>query len=134
MRLQFLLPADVSFALAPGRHHPCIAGTILTVDSHGNVEVCAMHREQAFDMAARFLGEAVAQDRVPFSMAAVMFADDMPFGRFTWSITIGAKIAFAATSLPPEIYPRRHAAPVRLPRLHPLRARRASNQGCAHER
>lgn len=121
-RLTFLLPPVLGFAVPAGRHQPCLAACMLEIDRAGLVAVTGPSREAVFDQAARFF-RIIGKGHAGLSIPAVLVtpprykqrfagqdlderADVMPGGRDTWTIILDAEIAFSATSLPPEIFPR----------------------------
>lgn len=116
-RLDFTLPPVIGL-VAPGRHHPCLHGCVLTVAPDGRVRVEGLSRERVFDQARRFLRIAARghlpgrQGRPkaasPLSLIAVLTTPRQPHrgvpgGQDGWTIILGAEVAFAPTTLPPDI-------------------------------
>lgn len=116
-RLRFLLPPVLSLVVTPGRHQPCIAGCLLVIERQKDLAFLVMiegpSREQVFEQARRFL-RILAKGFGPLSIAAVLSTpaqlapDGAPQwsvrgGQDTWTIIVGAEIAFAPTSIPPDL-------------------------------
>lgn len=53
-RLSFLVPRALALSVPDGRHHPCLAGCVLTVH-HGFCTIEGPSREQVFDQFRRWL-------------------------------------------------------------------------------
>jgi hypothetical protein len=97
-RLSFLLPAGVK--VEPGSHQPSPEGCVLHAD--GSIIVIAgPSREATFEHATRLL-RVVCRGRPPLSIAAQLSTPARPSGRDTWSIIVGADVAFSPTSLDPH--------------------------------
>ena len=105
-RLSFMLPASVFLGVQPGRHQPCLHGCLLTVAPAGLVTITGPSRQSVFDQAARFL-RVHCKGCGPQSIAAVLVSPPVycPAGRDSWSIIVGASVAFAPTALGAEIPP-----------------------------
>ena len=111
-RLSFLLPTVLRLGVLPGRHQPCVAGCVLIIHHTGLITIDGPSRERVFDQARRFL-RMQARGHGPLSIAAVLISPLPPHvgrhgcggrgGRDGWSIIVGAEIAFAPTSIPPDI-------------------------------
>ena len=98
-RLTFLLPSRLLLMAQPGRHQPCLHGCVLTVERGGLVTVTGLSKEKVFDQAGRFL-KIICKGHGAVSLAATL---TQPAGRDGWSIIVGAKVAFSATSIEPHI-------------------------------
>lgn len=103
-RLTFRLPAKIGFAVAPGRHQPCLHGCVLIVDKLGLVAIEGPSRQRCFDQAERWL-LPLAKDLPPTSIAATLRTPPQfqPGGSDAWTIIVGARIAFSPTPLEPYI-------------------------------
>jgi hypothetical protein len=104
-RLKFLLPPG---ARSPAGAHAADSGCSLHVGHAGNVTIEAPSREAAFNLAGRILRECCLQ-LAPLSIAALL---EQPaadrFGRpyhasDSWSIIVGADVAFSPTAMPPHL-------------------------------
>jgi hypothetical protein len=102
-RLSFLLPAGVT--ADSGSHQPSDEGCLLHV-AHHIAEIVGPSREAVFEHAARFLRvscrASLEGQLPPLSIAAMLQTPARPSGRDTWSIIVGADIAFSPTSLDPH--------------------------------
>jgi hypothetical protein len=96
-RLTFLLPPGSR--CDSGSHQPSPDGCLLHV-TFPLAEIVAPSREAAFDHAARLL--RVSCRGLCVAIAASLQTPARPAGRDTWSIIVGADIAFSPTSLPPH--------------------------------
>ena len=112
-RLSFLLPAGVK--VDRGSHQPSPHGCLLHVDGP-LIEIVGPSREATFEHASRLLRVA-CKGRPPLSIAADLRTPARPSGRDTWSIIVGADIAFSPTSLDPH-FPRDQARPSPELQLH----------------
>lgn len=108
-RLTFTLPAALRLSVPLGRHQPCVAGCVLTVNAAHQVTIEGRHRDAVFDQARRFL-KVHAKGHGALAMVAVLASPADPdnpsarSGRDSWSIIIGAEIAIVPTSMPGRIY------------------------------
>lgn len=109
-RLSFLLPGGVR--VDSGRHRPSPDGCLLHVDGV-LVAILGPSREAVFEHATRLL-RVSCKGRPPLSIAAELQTPS-PSGRDTWSIIVGADIAFSPTSLDPH-FPQQQ--PRASPQLH----------------
>lgn len=105
-RLVFPLPRWA--LVARGRHHPCLAGCILTVTSADQVEVTGPSRELVFDQAQRWL-RAISRGRMPEALPAVLFTPRAlgrgeRGGQDSWTIIVDAGVCFAPTAMPVEVF------------------------------
>jgi hypothetical protein len=112
-RLTFLLPPALGLLVAPGRQQPCLHGCILTVGALGHVAIDGPSRERVFEQASRFL-KANSKGRPGYAVAAHLLTPD-PRDRGlrtgdSWSIIVGADVAFSPTALGPEIMPQEMAS------------------------
>jgi hypothetical protein len=98
-RLSFLLPAGTH--VDSGIHQPSPDGCLLRVDRM-LVEISGPSREAVFEHATRLL-RVSALGRPPLSIAATLSTPTRPPGRDTWSIIVGADVAFSPTSLDPHL-------------------------------
>lgn len=104
-RLTFLLPAGAK--ASPGTHQPSPDGCVLTV-TFPLAEILGPSREATFEHAARLLRVACRGQRC--AIAATLETPARPAVRDSWSIIVGADIAFSPTSLGPH-FPGVAAAP-----------------------
>ena len=100
-RLSFLLPAGAQ--IVSGRHRPSLDGCELNV-TFPLVEILGRSRDAVFEHASRFL--RVACRKCPAVSIAAILETPRPHGwagrrSDTWSIIVGADIAFSPTSLNP---------------------------------
>jgi hypothetical protein len=105
LKLTFTLPATLAFAVSEGRVLPCLAGTLLTVDKLGQVNITGKARDQVFEQAERWLG-MIAKQHPPRAIHAVLSCDKPGDGwpaRDSWWIVIGGRISFSPSRLPPEL-------------------------------
>lgn len=114
-RLSFLLPSGIR--AESGCHQPSDDGCRLTVIHRVMVEILGPSRESAFDHATRFL-RVSCRGRPPLSIAATLETPSGPgWGSIkrsdTWSIIVGADVAFSPTSLGPH-FPRQATPAVML--------------------
>jgi hypothetical protein len=99
-RLSFLLPATM---MAPiGRHQPCQAGCVLHVERGGLVKIDGPSRDRVFEQARRFF-RIHSKGLPPMSVAATLETPAVRPRRDSWSIIIGADIAFSPTAMPPDL-------------------------------
>jgi hypothetical protein len=96
-RLSFLLPAGAD--ACSGSHRPSPEGCLLHVTAP-LVEIAGPSREAVFEHAARFLRVSCRGLRT--SLAARLQTPARPSGTDTWSIILGADVAFSPTSLDPH--------------------------------
>lgn len=109
--LKFTLPRVLAL-VPPGRHHPCIAGCILTVERAGAnlmVDVAGQSRELVFEQARRFL-RVISKGHGAMTIQATLITpapryiiDGGRGGRDGWTIVIKAEIAFAPGPVAPDI-------------------------------
>jgi hypothetical protein len=97
-RLTFLLPAGAN--ARPGTHQPSPDGCALTV-RFPLVEIMGPSRGAVFEHAARLLRLA-CRGLPPLSIASVLATPARPAGRDSWSIIVGADVAFSPTGLDPS--------------------------------
>ena len=103
-RLSFLLPPGAPLARTLARSDPPFDLEAFTVHSAGLVSITGASREAAFAQAALFLRE-LCRGLKPQSIAATMITTahpGMPGGRDSWSIIVGADVAFSPTAMPPH--------------------------------
>lgn len=102
-RLSFLLPKGT--AASSGCHQPSDDGCRLTITHRLIVEILGPSREAVFEHATLFL-RVCASGRTPMSIAATLETPSGPgwCGQRsdTWSIIVGADVAFSPTSLDPH--------------------------------
>lgn len=95
-RLRFLLPADFRLTYGgpqPGRHGCAIRAT------SNLVEIDGRSREHVFDAGADLLRTLhVMVKPLSFSVSAIL---ETPIGADSWSIIVGADVAFSPTSIDP---------------------------------
>ncbi len=121
-RLKFQLPAGA--AADPPGSVAADPECALIVSHAGHITIEAPARERAFALAGRFLRLACRSSQLPLSIAATLESPGRDrFGRPTsprdsWSIIVGADVAFSPTSMPPEFVPARRAD--RRPLLNPV--------------
>jgi hypothetical protein len=97
-RLIFSLPAG---AMADsGSHAPSPEGCLLEVTGVNLVEIVGPSREAVFEHATRLLRVSCRGRRV--SIAALLRSPAKPAGIDSWSIIVGADVAFSPTSLDPH--------------------------------
>jgi hypothetical protein len=65
------------------------------------VKICGPSRERVFQVATAFLRHA-CRDRPPLSIAATLRSPAPLSGSDSWSIIVGADVAFSPTSLDPH--------------------------------
>jgi hypothetical protein len=111
-RLTFFLPRELGRGVPQGHHAPCADGCTVQVEPPGLVMIAGPSRDATFEQAARLLRIAVRRrpQREPLSIAAILDSPD-PSGRDSWSIAVGADVAFSPTGLgvhfpQPETEPR----------------------------
>lgn len=108
-RLTFTLPPTLRLSVPLGRHQPCVAGCVLTVNAAHQVTIEGRYRDTVFDQVRRFL-KVHAKGHGALSMVAILYTPADPAnpcarsGRDSWSIIIGAEIAIVPTSMPGRIY------------------------------
>jgi hypothetical protein len=119
--LKFALPPMLALVPA-GRHQPCIAGCILTIEPVEHdlvVDVAGLSRELVFEQARRFLrivGKGHGAVSIPATLVtpapqhviAAAPGRSRPSstgfgGRDSWSIIVNAEVSFAATSIAPDL-------------------------------
>lgn len=98
-RLMFLLPKGAS---AVGTK-TASAGCEIHV-SPPMVSICGPSRERVFDLATGLIVHA-CQGLPPLSIAAILVSPPPVSGSDSWSIIVGAGVAFSPTSLDPH-FPR----------------------------
>lgn len=104
-RLAFSLPPLI--VVPQGRHQPCLHGCVLRIGPGGIVSIEGPSRELVFEQASRFL-RIHLRNWPETSLAATLSTPardrfGRPFPRRDgWQIICGAKIAFAATSVPAQ--------------------------------
>lgn len=99
-RLSFLLPDGVK--ACPGSHQPSPHGCRVNVTAGSLVEITGPSREATFEHCAAFFRVARRATQRPFSIAATLVTPIRPAGRDSWSIIVGADVAFSPTSLDPH--------------------------------
>lgn len=97
-RLTFLLPAGVT--ADRGRHSPSADGCVLAVAAKSIIEILGPSREAVFDHASRLLRVA-CKGRLPESISAMLTTTARPSGRDSWTIIVGADVAFSPTAIDP---------------------------------
>ena len=105
-RLSFMLPAGIT--ADSGSHAPSPEGCLLHVTGGSLVEIVGPSREATFEHATRLL-RVSCRGRPPLSIAATLRTPARPSGADSWSIIIGADVAFSPTALGPH-FPRPAAA------------------------
>jgi hypothetical protein len=108
--LKFALPPMLALVPA-GRHQPCIAGCILTIEPVEHdlvVDVAGLSRELVFEQARRFLrivGKGHGAVSIPATLVtpAPQHVIAAHGGRDSWSIIVNAEVSFAATSIAPDL-------------------------------
>jgi len=101
--LSFLLPAAAGVPDS-GSHQPSPIGCQLRV-TLPMVEISGPSREAVLNHTATFLRALRRRSRQPFSITAVLATPARPSGFDSWSIIIGADVAFSPTSLDPYFPP-----------------------------
>lgn len=101
-RLAFTVPVTLRLGVIKGRHQPCLHGCSLIVGEHFGAVIEGPSRERVFDQARRFL-RVHARGHGAMTIAATLRSPPPARGIDSWSIVIGAEIAFAPTSIPPDI-------------------------------
>jgi hypothetical protein len=101
--LQFALPAD--FRLSYDGPQPMAGGSLFEA-FHSQVTISGPSREAVFDDAAVMFRAVLTMTRSPVSVAARL---QTPSGADSWSIILGADVAFSPTSLDPH-FPRQVVA------------------------
>jgi hypothetical protein len=96
-RLTLLLPDALAAFVAPGVHHPCLAGCILSVNRVGLVSIEGKTRGLVFEQVARFF-RIVAKDRPPFMVSAIMVTPDRRTEH--WEIAINSRVTFTRDIAP----------------------------------
>lgn len=121
-RLTFALPPQLVHAVPVGRHQPCLAGCVLTVEACSLVTVEGPSRERVFDQVQRFIRVALKAARLkPLPLLPLQTpvtlrtpahsAAGGPQGGFDgWSIVAGAEIAIVPTTIPAELFGQETAA------------------------
>ena len=105
-RLSFLLPAGS--ACDSGSHQPSPDGCLLHV-TFPLAEIVGPSREAVFEHATRLL-RVSCRSLPPLAIAAMLSTPGRPVGADSWSIIVGADIAFSPTSLSPH-FPRQAQPP-----------------------
>jgi hypothetical protein len=111
--LTFILPRTLTLGIETGRHHPCLHRCMLEVDRHRArdyaVRVRGPSRELVFEQARRYL-RVVARGHIAAGAAlditAVLITPaimNTRGGRDGWTIIVGADVAFAPTTIPPDL-------------------------------
>lgn len=99
-RLLFDLPPALRLSVLPGRHQPCIHGSVLEIDRDHIVTVDGRERVLVFEQARRFLRVA-NKDHGKQAIEAVLV---YPGGaRETVNISVGADVVFSTTAIKPDI-------------------------------
>jgi hypothetical protein len=106
-RLSFLLPAGTR--VDSGIHQPSPDGCLLRFDRM-LVEISGPSREAVFEHATRLL-RVSCRGRPPLSISAMLSTPARPSGRDTWSIIVGADVAFSPTSMDPHFPGEAHPPP-----------------------
>ncbi len=95
-RLSFALPRD--WRLSYDGPQPLAHGSFLTVQLY-LVAVQGPSREGVFEDAATLFRTVIDMTRAPLAIAATL---ETPWGKDTWSVILGADVAFSPTSLDPH--------------------------------
>lgn len=112
-RLRFLIPDALKLAVAPGRHHPCLHGCVLTILQHGERDLMLViegpSRDVVFEQCRRFFRVA-AKNAPALSIAATV--ETAPErsrsgrgGSDSWTIALNAQVSFSPTGLGAEVFP-----------------------------
>src|SRR6266571_3735110 len=104
-RLIFLLPDSIAFAVAVGRHQPCLLGCRLEVDAHGRVTVEGPSRGRVIDQVIRFI-QLVARDHPPTRLAATLTTPATAHrrgGTDSYWIIVNVKVAVIAGVVEPTL-------------------------------
>jgi len=110
-RLSFLLPAGAMAGDCPVIAPPAADGCGISLHRAGLVVIFGLSREAVFACAGVAL-RALCRDILPVSIGAVLMTPGRGFcGSDSWSVIVGAEVAFSPTSLPPWI----SNAPARAP-------------------
>ncbi|MCC6172048.1 MAG: hypothetical protein IT481_08470 [Gammaproteobacteria bacterium] len=100
-RLTFRLPPVLALVPA-GRHHPCVADTILEIDRDGVVTVTGPSRDRLFEQVRRWLAP-IARGHGPLTMTGTVVtppgAAGARGGRDTWTIITGVAVAFTPATI-----------------------------------
>jgi hypothetical protein len=106
-RMRFLLPRTLMLGVQIGRHHPCLHQCLLEVDKAYVVRVRAPTREKLFAQASAWLRTAAKghiADGQSFQISAkVQTPARICAGLDSWTIVVGADVAFAPTGLGVEM-------------------------------
>lgn len=102
LRVGFIMPASIAFALAPGLHR---SGMEIS-----NLNTASVQRETAdrlvpFGIAAAFLQEVTPKGHPPYSVAVALTSSAEP-GRDWWRLAyVDGHVFVARTSVEPMIFP-----------------------------
>src|SRR5215813_5061834 len=96
-RLTFLLPDVLAAFVRPGRHCPCLAGTLLTIEEGGLVVIEGKERLPIFDQARRFF-RVIAKERGPLIIAAALVTPERT--RECWEIVVNSDVTFCRDFAP----------------------------------
>lgn len=98
-----MLPPSLHLRVPSGRQSPCQHGCVLTVERSGLVTIEGPGRDALFEQARRFL-RLHARGLPALSIAALLVTPPRPGGgRDSWSIIVGADVAFSPTAIEPVI-------------------------------
>ena len=109
--LTFLLPRELTLGVVAGAHHPCLHRCLLRIEHYGRrdyrVLIKAPSRQLAFEQARRYLRVAakghIAQGSALRITAALVTPSRICSGSDGWTIIVGADVAFAPTTIPPDL-------------------------------
>jgi hypothetical protein len=97
-RLSFLLPTGTT--VVAGSHRPSPEGCLMHVEADRLIEIVGPSREAVFEHAARLL-RVVCRGLSAVSIAAMLKTPARPVGHDSWTIIVGADVAFSPTALDP---------------------------------
>jgi hypothetical protein len=98
--LSFLLPRGVAAAWADGRFYFGLGCRVRVISPL--VEIAGPSREAVFECASNVLRESWEEGWGPISIAATLVSPPPVSGSDSWSIIVGADVAFSPTSLDPH--------------------------------
>jgi hypothetical protein len=99
-RLVFYLPPALHLSVLPGRHQPCIAGCVLTIDDDHIVTVDGRSRESVLEQARRFLRVSNKGHGAQLITATLVHPDG---ATDTVHIAVDVDVVFSMTAIPPDI-------------------------------
>lgn len=109
-KMTFLLPRELTLGVKAGTHHPCLHQCLLTVAPLGErdyqVRITGPSRRKLFDQAGAWLRMAakghIAAGNAMQIPAIVTAPARVCAGSDSWTIVVGADVAFAPTGLGAE--------------------------------